>query len=47
MPEISLQAYENEINQLIEQARYLEALAHVRHILAQYPHYVGAYFLLG
>lgn len=47
MPEISLQAYENEINQLNEQARYLEALAHVRHILAQYPHYVGAYFLLG
>ncbi|MBN1246456.1 MAG: hypothetical protein JXC32_02305 [Anaerolineae bacterium] len=47
MPEISLNAYENEIDQLIEQARYLEALAHIRHILGQYPHYVGAYYLLG
>jgi len=47
VPEISLQAYENEIDQLIEQARYLEALAHVRCILGQYPRYVGAYYLLG
>ena len=47
MPEISLQAYENEIDQLIEQARYLEALAHVRCILGQYPRYIGAYCLLG
>jgi len=47
VPEISLQAYENEIDQLIEQARYLEALAHVRCILGQYPLYVGAYYLLG
>jgi tetratricopeptide (TPR) repeat protein len=47
VPEISLNAYENEIDQLIEQARYLEALAHIRHILGQYPHYVGAYYLLG
>jgi len=47
VPEISLQAYENEIDQLVEQARYLESLADVRHILGQYPHYVGAYYLLG
>jgi len=47
VPEISLQAYENEIDQLIEQARYLEALAHVRCILGQYPRYIGAYYLLG
>ena len=47
MPEISLNTYENEIDQLIEQARYLEALAHIRHILGQYPHYVGAYYLMG
>jgi len=47
VPEISLQTYENEIDQLIEQARYLEALAHVRCILGQYPRYVGAYYLLG
>jgi len=47
VPEISLQAYENEIDQLVEQARYLEALAHVRHILGQYPHHIGAYYLLG
>lgn len=47
MPEISLNAYENEIDQLVEQARYLEALAHIRHVLGQYPHYMGAYYLLG
>ncbi len=47
MSEISLQVYENEIDQLIEQTRYLEALAHIRHLLTQFPHYVGAYYLLG
>ncbi len=47
MPEISLPNYENEIDQLVEQARYLEALAHIRHLLSQYPHYAGAYYLLG
>ena len=47
MPEITLQAYEDEINQLIDDARYLEALAHARHILSKYPRYVGAYYLLG
>ncbi|MGC9346708.1 MAG: tetratricopeptide repeat protein [Anaerolineae bacterium] len=47
MPEISLQAYEQEIDELIEQARYVEALAHLRHILSQYPRYLDAYYLLG
>jgi len=45
--EVALQAYENEIDQMIEEARYLEALAHLRHILGQYPRYLGAYYLLG
>jgi tetratricopeptide (TPR) repeat protein len=47
VPEIALQAYENEIDQLVEQARYLEALAHIRYLLSQHPHYIGAYYLLG
>ncbi len=47
MPEIALQAYEDEIDELVEQARYLEALAHIRHLLSQYPRYVNAYYLLG
>ncbi len=47
MAEIALHQYENEINQLIEEARYVEALAHTRHILRQHPRYVGAYYLLG
>ncbi len=45
--EISLQAYEDEIDLLIEQARYVEALAHLRHLLTQFPHDVSAYYLLG
>ncbi len=47
MPEIALRQYENEIDHLIEEARYLEALAHTRHILRQHPRYIGAYYLLG
>ena len=47
MPEIALRQYENEIDHLIEEARYLEALAHTRHILRQHPRYMGAYYLLG
>ena len=47
MPEITLQAYEDEINQLIDDARYVEALAHSRHILSEHPRYIGAYYLLG
>ena len=47
MPEISLRDYEFEIDQLIEEARYLEAFAHLRHIIRKYPHYIGAYYLMG
>ncbi len=47
MSEIALHQYENEINHLIEEARYVEALAHARHILRQHPRYIGAYYLLG
>jgi len=47
VPEIALRQYENEIDHLIEEARYLEALAHTRHILRQHPRYIGAYYLLG
>ncbi|HPD40516.1 MAG TPA: tetratricopeptide repeat protein, partial [Anaerolineae bacterium] len=47
MAEVALQAYENEIDQMIEEARYLEALAHLRHILGRYPRYLNAYYLLG
>jgi len=47
VPEIALRQYESEINHLIEEARYLEALAHTRHILSQHPRYIGAYYLLG
>ncbi|MDF1516133.1 MAG: tetratricopeptide repeat protein, partial [Anaerolineae bacterium] len=47
MPEISLREYEIEIDQLIEEARYLEALAHLRHIVSQYPRYLEAYYLMG
>jgi tetratricopeptide (TPR) repeat protein len=47
VPEIALQAYENEIDQLVEQARYLEALAHIRYLLSQHPRYIDAYYLLG
>ena len=47
MSEITLQEYQNEIDQLIDESRYLEALAHLRHILKQYPRYFEAYYLLG
>ncbi len=47
MPEVTLQDYIKEIEGMIEEARYLEALAHLRHILGHYPRYAEAYFLLG
>jgi len=47
MAEISLQEYCEQINTLIEQGRYTEAVAHGKHILQQYPKYVVAYRLLG
>jgi hypothetical protein len=47
VPEISLREYEIEIDQFIEEARYLEALAHTRHIISRHPRYIGAYYLMG
>ena len=47
MPEITLREYEYEIDRLIEDARYLEALAHIRHLLGQFPRFAGGYYLLG
>ncbi len=47
MPEVTLEEYTKEIDYFIEEARYLEALAHVRHILKQHSRYIGAYYLLG
>ena len=37
MTEVTLQAYENEIDQMLEEARYIEAFAHLRHLLEEYP----------
>ncbi|MFP4395483.1 MAG: tetratricopeptide repeat protein, partial [Anaerolineales bacterium] len=47
MPEIALQTYEEEVDQLIEGSRYIEAIAHIRHILKQQPSYYGIYYLIG
>jgi len=47
MAEILLQAYSEQIEGMIAQGRYTEAVAHGRHILTQYPKYVTAYELLG
>ncbi|MFP4346386.1 MAG: tetratricopeptide repeat protein, partial [Anaerolineales bacterium] len=47
MTEVTLSAYQDQIDYMVEEARYLEAFAHLRHILKQYPRYVDAYYLLG
>jgi tetratricopeptide (TPR) repeat protein len=47
MEEISLQAYCGQIEDMIDQGRYAEAVAHGKHILEQYPKYVTGYRLLG
>ena len=47
MVEISLQAYCEQIEDIIEQGKYAEAVAHGRHILKQYPKHVTSYQLLG
>ncbi len=47
MTEVTLQAYENEIDQMLEEARYIEAFAHLRHLLEEYPRHLEAYYLLG
>ncbi|MGC9399831.1 MAG: tetratricopeptide repeat protein, partial [Anaerolineae bacterium] len=47
MAEVTLQAYENEIDEMLEEARYVEAFAHLRHLIKHYPRYYKAYYLLG
>ncbi len=47
MVEITLHDYLDEIEGMIDEARYIEALAHLRHILARYPRLISAYYLMG
>ncbi|MCX7682330.1 MAG: tetratricopeptide repeat protein, partial [Anaerolineae bacterium] len=47
MAEITLSEYCQHIEDIIEEGRYQEAIAHGKHILKQYPKYVAAYRLLG
>ncbi|RMF29988.1 MAG: hypothetical protein D6759_12810, partial [Chloroflexi bacterium] len=47
MAEITLSDYCDEIEALIEQEAYDEAIAHCRHILEHYPKYLPAYQLMG
>ena len=47
MVSISLRAYLNEINDLIDQRQIDEAIANCRHILETYPKHVDTYRLLG
>jgi len=47
MTEISVREYCQQIEDVIEQGRYAEAVAHGKHILKQYPKHVATYRLLG
>ncbi|HHH41207.1 MAG TPA: tetratricopeptide repeat protein, partial [Chloroflexi bacterium] len=47
MAEITLSDYCDEIEALIEQEAYDEAIAHCRHILKHHPKYLPAYQLMG
>jgi tetratricopeptide (TPR) repeat protein len=47
MAEISLQEYYDQIEAMIDQGRYAEAIAHGKHILGTYPKCVAVYRLLG
>jgi tetratricopeptide (TPR) repeat protein len=47
MAEIPLQEYCRQIEDMIAQGLYTEAVAHGKHILRQYPKYVAAYGLMG
>ncbi len=47
MVEITLHDYLDEIEGMINEARYIEALAHLRHILARYPRLISAYYMMG
>jgi len=45
--EISLSEYCKQIEEIIDEGRYQEAVAHGKHILKQYPKHVATYRLLG
>lgn len=47
MTEISLQEYCEQVEDMIDQGRYAQAVAHGKHILGTYPKYVTGYRLLG
>ncbi len=47
MAKISLRAYNREIDSLIDQAHYDQAIAHCRHILSYYNKHINTYRLLG
>ncbi len=47
MSKISLRAYNREIEGLIEQNQFDQAIAHARHILKFYPKHIQTYRLLG
>ncbi len=47
MTQISLRAYNQEIDRLIGQGQLEEAIAHCRYILKQFPKHLETYRLLG
>ncbi|MCA9938893.1 MAG: tetratricopeptide repeat protein, partial [Anaerolineales bacterium] len=47
MSEISIHAYHERIEKLIEESRLAEAVTHCRHILNQHPRHIATYRLLG
>ncbi len=47
MPEVAVDAYLAEINRLIEEGHFQEAIGHCRHLLKQFPRHVDTYRLLG
>jgi len=46
MAKISLRSYIREIDSLVDQERFDEAIAHCRHILSQFPKHIDTYRLL-
>lgn len=47
MPRISLRTYEKDIEEMIEQNQYNEAVAHCKHILQFFPKNISTYRILG
>jgi tetratricopeptide (TPR) repeat protein len=47
MARISLQEYGEQIERTIEEGRYVQAVAHGKHILEQFPKHVATYRMLG